>query len=135
MKKYMEQHIVIHAIILNYSGKILLVKRSSDRAIFPNLWSIVGGHIEEEESPKECLVREIFEELWIREFYLKKEIPEYTEIIAGNKWRVNLFIIEIGTTEIILNYEASEYRWIEFSELQKFLTTPKILKHFERAGY
>jgi 8-oxo-dGTP diphosphatase len=63
----------IAAIILeNEKGEFLFALRDNKSWIpFPNHWDLIGGHIEEGESPGEALVREIKEELDI-------DIKEYT---------------------------------------------------------
>jgi 8-oxo-dGTP diphosphatase len=53
-------------IIENTKGELLLYKRDNKPEIpFPGYWDLIGGHIEEGETPKEALVREIKEELGI----------------------------------------------------------------------
>jgi len=63
----------IAAIILeNDKGEFLLALRDDKAWIpFPNHWDLIGGHVEEGESPEEALVREVKEELDI-------DIKEYT---------------------------------------------------------
>jgi len=55
----------IAAIILeNDNGEILLYLRDNKPGIpFPNHWDLIGGHVEEGESPEEALIREVKEEL------------------------------------------------------------------------
>ena len=55
----------IAAIILeNDEGEILLYLRDNKPGIpFPNHWDLIGGHVEEDESPEEALIREVKEEL------------------------------------------------------------------------
>ena len=55
----------IAAIILeNDKGEILLALRDNKSWIpFPNHWDLIGGHVEEGETPEEALVREVKEEL------------------------------------------------------------------------
>ena len=51
-------------IIENSKGELLLYKRDNKPGIpFPGYWDLIGGHIEEGETPKEALDREIKEEL------------------------------------------------------------------------
>ena len=55
----------IAAIILeNDFGKFLLALRDNNPMIsFPNCWDLIGGHIEEGETPEQALIREYKEEL------------------------------------------------------------------------
>jgi len=55
----------IAAIILeNDNGEILLYLRDNKPGIpFPNHWDLIGGHVEDGETPEEALIREVKEEL------------------------------------------------------------------------
>jgi 8-oxo-dGTP diphosphatase len=55
----------IAAIILeNEEKQFLLALRDNKPGIpFPNHWDLIGGHVEEGETPEEALVREVKEEL------------------------------------------------------------------------
>jgi 8-oxo-dGTP diphosphatase len=55
----------IAAIILeNDKGELLLALRDNKSWIpFPNHWDLIGGHVEEGETPEEALIREVKEEL------------------------------------------------------------------------
>jgi len=44
---------------------ILLGKRSAERAFYPNVWDVFGGHVEPDESYEQALQRELYEELGI----------------------------------------------------------------------
>jgi mutator protein MutT len=44
---------------------ILLGKRASDRAFYPDVWDVPGGHGEPGESPERTLVRELREEIGV----------------------------------------------------------------------
>jgi len=63
----------IAAIILeNDKGEFLLYLRDNKRGIpFPDHWDLIGGHVEEGESPEQALIREVKEELDI-------DLKEYT---------------------------------------------------------
>ena len=51
-------------IFINHSNEILLLLRDNIPTIpYPNMWDLPGGHVEENESPEECIVREMKEEL------------------------------------------------------------------------
>ena len=64
--------LISSAMLVNPDGDILVNLRDDDpRIIFPNQWSLIGGHVEEGESPEEGLVREVEEEIGYRlaEYY------------------------------------------------------------------
>jgi len=44
-------------------GRILLGLRAPDNKIYPDVWDLFGGHVEDKESIEEALVRELREEL------------------------------------------------------------------------
>ena len=53
-------------IFLNSQKQILLFLRDNKKDIpYPNRWDILGGHIEEGESPQACIMREMREEIGI----------------------------------------------------------------------
>ena len=72
----------IAAIIFeNENGEILLYLRDNKPGIpFPQHWDLIGGHVEEGETPEEALVREVKEELDIElkeyKFFKKYECNE-----------------------------------------------------------
>ena len=51
-------------IFINHSNEILLLLRDNIPTIpYPNMWDLPGGHVEENESPEESIIREMKEEL------------------------------------------------------------------------
>jgi 8-oxo-dGTP diphosphatase len=98
----------IAAIILeNDKGEILLYLRDNRPDIpFPNHWDLIGGHVEEGETPEEALVREVKEELDIDltdyTFYKKYECltgDAYENIKYIYSGKINLPIEEVTLLE------------------------------------
>ena len=96
----------IAAIILeNDKGEFLLALRDNKSWIpFPNHWDLIGGHVEEGETPEEALVREYKEELDL-------ELKEYSffrkyECLTGDAYENTKYIytgkINIPIEEITL---------------------------------
>jgi len=52
-------------IIITYNKTVMMFKRSPKLHKFGGYWSIPSGHREEGETPKECAIRETFEETQI----------------------------------------------------------------------
>ncbi len=76
----------VAAIILeNSKGELLLYLRDNKQNIpFPDHWDLIGGHVEEGETPEQALVREVKEELhWdLKEFGFFKKY----ECFKGDAW-------------------------------------------------
>lgn len=98
----------IAAIILeNDKGEFLLYLRDNKPGIpFPNHWDLIGGHVEEGETPEEALVREAKEELDIDlkefTFYKKYECltgDAYENVKYIYSGKINLPIEEITLLE------------------------------------
>jgi len=75
------QIVTAGAIIIDDEKKILLVKRPSDKKLFPNAWAFPGGKLEEWESLDETVVREVKEETWL-------------DLISFEKYKINKYISE-----------------------------------------
>lgn len=52
----------VGALIRDGRNRIYVHRRSRDRRLFPGLWDVVGGHLEDGELPEQALAREIEEE-------------------------------------------------------------------------
>lgn len=59
-------HRVVHVVVTDRSGKILLQKRSGNKKVAPGKWDTsVGGHVDFAESIESALYREMHEELGV----------------------------------------------------------------------
>jgi 8-oxo-dGTP pyrophosphatase MutT (NUDIX family) len=123
---------IITAFIKN-NNKILILKRSDKVRSMKELWSGVSGIIENNEIPINRAKIEIFEEVGIKEnkINLVKSVekikissPQY----ENHEWEVFSFLFETKETEIKLNWENSEHRWIKVNELKNYETVPSLGK-------
>ncbi len=65
-------HRVVHVLVFNDKGDILLQKRSMSKDVAPGRWDTsVGGHVNSGETPEEAVKREMEEELGISECNLE----------------------------------------------------------------
>ncbi|MBX5064025.1 NUDIX hydrolase [Rhizobium lentis] len=48
---------------LSRNGMLLLARRNSERRIYPDRWSLPGGHIEDGEDAETAMCRELLEEI------------------------------------------------------------------------
>ena len=98
--------------------EILLVKRSDDRAFYPGVWDVVGGHSEAGEKPAETLARELAEELGIEP--LAFEHVDVLDEPRPDKYgdaRYHIFVVTAWSgVPRLRNAEHSELRWLTLDE-------------------
>jgi 8-oxo-dGTP diphosphatase len=98
---------IAQIILENDKGEFLLALRDNKSWIpFPNHWDLIGGHVEEGETPEEALIREFREELGLdlkdHQFYKEFECSEgdaYENIKYIYTGKINLPIEEITLYE------------------------------------
>jgi 8-oxo-dGTP diphosphatase len=104
--------------VLVRANEIFLVKRSDDRAFYPGVWDVVGGHCEAGESPADTLRRELYEELGIRPLIFG-EVDVLGERQPGKygEARYHMFAVTAWTgAPRLANREHSELRWVKLDE-------------------
>lgn len=87
-------------IFVNLNNEVLLLLRDNIKEIpYPGCWDVLGGNLDEGESPKECIIREMEEEIELQlidpepfKTYVKYDRIEYTfwKDIELNLHEVNL---------------------------------------------
>ena len=90
----------------------LLLRDDKPGIPYPNMWDIPGGHVEEGESPEQCIVREMKEEmdLNLKEFQLLS-VMEFVDRIEYTFWKkLNLDIQNINL------HEGQKLKW--FTEFE-----------------
>lgn len=121
------KHQVVKAVIKNDKGEILFVKRRT----FPFGITIPAGHVEKNETPREALEREVFEETGLK---IKKArlIFKATNLRnpcrAGANWH-DWFAYECMAEGVLVdNYEISSFYWLK---PEKGLVSPRTKKIIE----
>ena len=97
------------------------------------LWAGVSGIIENSEPPIERAKIEIFEELGIEQQYIRliksaKELTIESPQYEGHQWVIFPFLFATEKSEIKLNWENSEFRWINANQLKEFNTVSSLEK-------
>ena len=108
----------VTAAIIELENKILIAQRKAKDNLFGGLWEFPGGKIEDGETPKECMARELKEELEIE--------VEVGRLIISNKHRYPNGIFELLVYKVehisgnfVLN-DHDEIKWITIAEISKF---------------
>ena len=80
---------------------LLFLRDDKESILYPNMWDVPGGHVERDESPEQCIVREMKEEIGmdLEGFYLFS-IVEFDDRIEYTYWKKdNPDIKKIDLTE------------------------------------
>jgi 8-oxo-dGTP diphosphatase len=113
--------LLVAAAIIESKGYILITRRKPD-APYPHLWEFPGGKVEEGENPKDCVIREIREELDIEiavsSIYdvVYYRYPERDVLVLA--WLCN------WTSGRVQNLEVAEHRWVKPAEIRFFDLLP-----------
>lgn len=119
-------------IALICDGQILTILRDDKEDIpWPNMWELPGGGREGNETPFECVAREVYEELSIQ--LSKADViwfQIYPSMLDGNKKSV--FLVGRLTQEqfesIIFGDEGQGYKLVSFEE---FLTSDRVVPQLQ----
>ena len=106
-------------IFVNQHDQVLLLLRDDKPEIpFPNHWDVLGGHVEENENPAECIVREMLEEIDYKlDSPMLFKVFHQFEKIEHTYWQREDFDIE----EITLN-EGQRLQWFSREDVETMPT-------------
>ncbi|MFN3395163.1 MAG: NUDIX hydrolase, partial [Thermodesulfovibrionales bacterium] len=125
-------HRVVHVLVFNEKGEILLQKRSNNKDVAPGKWDTsVGGHVNPGEDLISSAIREMNEELGI----LKDDLKYLYSYV-----HTNLYETEHVTTFGIVHdggvsfnrEEIEEVRFWSIEEIKKCLGTGILSDNFEQ---
>ena len=113
--------------------KILILKRSDKVKSMKCLWAGISGIIENNETPLTRAKIEIFEEAGIHEEQIEllkaiQQIKISSPQYKNHEWNIFPFLFKAKNPEIKLNWENSEFEWIEPNEIKNYKTVPDLEK-------
>ncbi len=103
-------------IFFNDHDQVLLFLRDNISSIpYPNMWDLLGGHVEKNETPEQCIIREIKEEIDIElknfQQYKIVDFDDRQEYVFLKK--VNLDINKLELTE------GQQLKWFTRDEIKQ----------------
>lgn len=122
---------VTRAIIVNEKNEVLIGLRA--RGAGENLWALVGGKFDPDETPEMCVLREVKEELgadfdpkiW------KEEIDISSD--SGTEWKVYYFTGSLKGAIHRKEDEILETRWVSAKDIEELAFAfghKRVLKDF-----
>jgi translation initiation factor 2B subunit (eIF-2B alpha/beta/delta family)/ADP-ribose pyrophosphatase YjhB (NUDIX family) len=102
-------------------------------------WSAVSGYLEGSEEPLTRAVTEIREELSLSSEQINLvriggTVRAFDEAIA-TVWVIHPFLFEATSKSIILDWENTDYKWVNPAELASYETVPKLREALDRVRF
>ena len=94
----------------------ILITQNGENSDHAYQWEFPGGKIKKDESPQECIIREIWEELELK-IELKKTLKSVEHVYPKKQILLIPFICEIESGTIKLNHHIA-FEWIKLSDLE-----------------
>lgn len=113
--------IKVTAGVIIHSGKVLITRRAP-KENFAGGWEFPGGKIEANESPQECLARELKEELNIT-----VSVDKFCTEVNHNYGNMNINLIAYYCTIVDGEIQISvhdKYKWVKINDLLKYDLLP-----------
>lgn len=124
-------HRVVHLIVVNSRGEILLQKRSMNKDVAPGRWDTsVGGHVAPGESLEEALQRETLEELG----FVPQKVRFLYKYIHSNHYESELVYTFETLYEGPFDFnkeEISEVRFWSEEQIKSLLRTDLFSENFK----
>ena len=120
---------VVTAYIFN-ERKLLILKRSEKVGHYKLMWDTVSGYLDEVRDPISKALEEVNEELGIESSSIEKASKgkefSLSDEKEGVKWVIApiLVVLSKKPTKIKLNFENTEYKWIDPKSLPDYNTVP-----------
>ncbi len=108
-------------VIENLDSELLLLRRARQSRFAPRLWGFAAGHIEAGESPRDCALRELKEEIGTA--FTVEALCEFGPVrdhFYGGVYEIHLFHFLWLGGEIRLNREHTDYAWVSCEEYKNY---------------
>lgn len=115
--------------IVLQGDKILLLRRTPDDYLYPNLWTLPGGYLKKEESFEDCVLRELFEETGLRRLGVQSLFNN--KKIITKRVAIGCFLINSLSGDISIS-EHSSYKFIRIDEIKNYQLTPECKKVLDK---
>lgn len=115
-----------HVWIMNNKKEFLIQKRSPNKKIYPNKWSITGGAVDAGETSLEGALREAKEEIGID---IDKEKMEFMLSFKRIHGFVDVWLVKqnVDLKDVVLQKEeVADVKWVTKEELEKMIKNDEV---------
>jgi dATP pyrophosphohydrolase len=112
----------------NQGGLELLVLKRSPGVVYSDQWRMVGGKVNEAETSAEAALRELKEETGCGPnlFWVLPSVNQFYDHNIDSVRQIPAFAARMDNdSEIKLNHEHDEYRWITEDEIDTYIVWPE----------
>lgn len=122
----------VGAVVHDGAGRILLVQRGHEPQA--GLWTVPGGKVEQGETYRQAVAREMLEETGI-----EIDVADEAWIVdiptgSGGVFEVHDFVATPRTTDIAAGDDAADAGWFSRDAMAALPVTPGLVDHLRRAG-
>lgn len=122
--KIIAEMVELHVFRLSKDGLEFLLLKRSDKDIYPGLWQMVSGHVEENETAVETAIREMKEETGLvpTRYWVAPNVNSFYSPAHDSVSIIPVFAAQVKADEkIIISDEHSEFLWVDSSEAKSKL--------------
>lgn len=106
---------------------LLLIRRSENESL-SGTWEFGGGAVENNETLKEAVKREMNEETGLTVRIVDRGDPYFDEYSKGGTLKLHPFLLEVSEDDKVeLSHEHDRHKWLELDELDKFETMDDLM--------
>lgn len=136
----MKFRVIAVGLVKNKLGEYFLGKMPKNRGVYPGLWGLPGGGIEEGETMEQALVREMKEELGVKVRQIKPLmfLDDTRNKLFADGHREKIYMIylifecRVETDKVRLNPEWEEYAWVRPHEVRNYKLNAATKRMFDR---
>ena len=121
-----EYGLSVHIWIMNKEGKFLVQKRSKNKKIFPDMWSLIAGAVDTGETSEEGAIREAKEEIGVD---INKDDMELILSFKRTHNFLDVWLVrkDIDLKDIIMQEEeVQEVKWVTKEELEEMIKNDEV---------
>ncbi|MDP2932517.1 MAG: NUDIX hydrolase [bacterium] len=121
-QKQNKLHIVaVVAVIRNFEGKYLILKRHENEIAYPGMYTFPGGKVEGNDTVEETLAKEVAEEAGLKLKPGKILLKDKSFVRPdGQTAKSFSYLCEVeGAANVTIDADFTDFKWVNLEELKK----------------